>query len=132
MGRFLSDKYIFVENKQWMFNKKTSNPTTNLGSFETIVFGILLYPIHLQLEMEIVVYCEHSKLCRRIYSGFVLSEYVSDIYGYRGLIIPSEDRVRKMYLTSLNESNHKEYGCWIVNPYYIVLFVICITMYKYL
>lgn len=51
-----------------------------------------------------------------------------DVSGYRGLIIPSEDRVRKMYLTGMNESNKEEF-CWIVHPYYIALFVICITLY---
>jgi hypothetical protein len=52
-----------------------------------------------------------------------------DVSGYRGLIIPSAERVTKMYLTGLNESNNKDY-CWMIHPYYIVLIGICFVFYK--
>jgi hypothetical protein len=52
-----------------------------------------------------------------------------DVSGYRGLIIPSAERVTKMYLTGLNESNKKDY-CWAISPYYIGLIVICFAFYK--
>lgn len=61
--------------------------------------------------------------------GFVADLYFPNLYqtfdvsGYRGLMIPSKDRVTKMYLTGFNESNHEDY-CWAIHPYYITLFVI--------
>jgi len=51
-----------------------------------------------------------------------------DVSAYRGLIIPSRERVTKMYLTGLNHSNKEEY-CWIIHPYYIVLIATCFAFY---
>ena len=60
--------------------------------------------------------------------GFVADLYspnlfqTFDVSNYRGLSIPSRERVTNMYLTGLNETNNKDYF-WIISPYYFILVI---------
>jgi hypothetical protein len=49
-----------------------------------------------------------------------------DVCNYRGLSIPSRERLTKMYLTGLNESNKEEF-CWMIHPFYIITLFVLLT-----
>ena len=58
-----------------------------------------------------------------LYSPNVFQTF--NVYPYRGLIIPSKERVAEMYLTGLNEST-TEKVFWIIHPYNAIAFCVLI------